>query len=114
MSAARRFAFWGRRQKQTFFHRLPRWEYPKINEQWVRVIGDWEHSSRWGASSGVKTGSEQSYFMPVDSVIYRLDENKSRAALRMIDGIYFQLGPSECAASQPMLCVFSRLASKRE
>jgi putative ABC transport system permease protein len=33
--------------------------------------------------------------MPIDSVIYRLDENKSRAALSdEIDGIYIQLNPA--------------------
>jgi len=72
-------------------------EYLKINEQWVRVIGVLGTQLTLGSElSGVKTRDLNNLiYMPVDSVIYRLDENKSRAALAdEIDGIYLQLGPA--------------------
>ncbi len=72
-------------------------EYLKINEQWLRVIGVLGTQLTLGSElSGVKTKDLNNLiYMPVDSVIYRLDENKSRAALAdEIDGIYLQLKPA--------------------
>ncbi len=69
-------------------------EYLKINEQWLRVIGVLGAQLTLGSElSGVKARDLNNLiYMPIDSVIYRLDENRSRAALAdEIDGIYLQL-----------------------
>jgi putative ABC transport system permease protein len=69
-------------------------EYLKINEQWLRVIGVLGSQLTAGSElSGVNTKDLNNLiYMPIDSVIYRLDENRTRAALRdEIDGIYLQL-----------------------
>ena len=69
-------------------------EYVKINEQWLRVIGILGSQLTVGSElSGIKTKNLNNLiYMPIESVIYRLDENRSRAALRdEIDGIYLQL-----------------------
>jgi putative ABC transport system permease protein len=69
-------------------------EYVKINEQWVRVIGVLGSQLTVGSDlSGVKTRDLNNLiYMPIDSVIYRLDENKTLAALKdEIDGIYLRL-----------------------
>jgi putative ABC transport system permease protein len=69
-------------------------EYVKINEQWLRVIGVLGAQLTLGSElSGVKTKDlNNMIYMPIDSVIYRLDENRSKAALSdEIDGIYMQL-----------------------
>jgi putative ABC transport system permease protein len=69
-------------------------EYLKINEQWLRVIGVLGTQLTLGSElAGVKTKDLNNLiYMPIDSVIYRLDENRSRAALSdEIDGIYMQL-----------------------
>jgi putative ABC transport system permease protein len=72
-------------------------EYLKINEQWVRVIGVLGTQLTLGSElSGIKAKDlNNTIYMPIDSLIYRLDENKSLAALKdEIDGIYLQLDPS--------------------
>ncbi|MBN1567813.1 MAG: ABC transporter permease [Acidobacteria bacterium] len=72
-------------------------EYLKIDEQWVRVIGVLGSQLTVGSElSGIKTRDLNNLiYMPIDSVIYRLDENKSVAALRdEIDGIYLRLDPA--------------------
>ncbi len=60
----------------------------------MRVIGVLGTQLTLGSElSGVKTKDLNNLiYMPIDSVIYRLDENRSRAALSdEIDGIYMQL-----------------------
>jgi putative ABC transport system permease protein len=72
-------------------------EYVKINEQWFRVIGVLGSQLTVGSElSGIKTRDlNNMIYMPIDSVIYRLDENKSVAALKdEVDGIYLQLDPN--------------------
>ena len=72
-------------------------EYLKINEQWLRVIGILGSQLTIGSElSGIRTKDlNNQVYMPIDSAIYRLDENKSIAALKdEIDGIYLQLGPA--------------------
>jgi putative ABC transport system permease protein len=72
-------------------------EYVKINEQWVRVIGVLRSQLTVGSDlSGVKARDLNNLiYMPINSVIYRLDENKTLAALRdEIDGIYLRLDPA--------------------
>jgi putative ABC transport system permease protein len=69
-------------------------EYVKINEQWLRVIGVLGTQLTLGSElAGIKSKDLNNLiYMPIDSVIYRLDENKSRAALAdEIDGVYLQL-----------------------
>ena len=69
-------------------------EYLKINEQWLRVIGILGTQLTLGRElSGIKaTDLNNLIYMPIESVIYRLDENNSRAALSdEIDGIYIRL-----------------------
>ena len=69
-------------------------EYLKLNEQWLRVIGVLGTQLTLGSElSGVKTRDLNNLiYVPIDSVIYRLDENRSKAALSdEIDGIYLQL-----------------------
>jgi putative ABC transport system permease protein len=69
-------------------------EYLKINEQWLRVIGILGPQLTLGSElSGVKARDLNNLiYMPIDSVIYRLDENRTAAALSdEIDGIYLQL-----------------------
>ena len=69
-------------------------EYLKIDEQWVRVIGVLGSQLTVGSElSGIKTRDLNNLiYMPIDSVTYRLVENKALAALRdEIDGIYLQL-----------------------
>jgi putative ABC transport system permease protein len=66
----------------------------KINEQWLRVIGVLGTQLTLGSElAGIKSKDLNNLiYMPIDSVIYRLDENKSRAALAdEIDGVYLQL-----------------------
>ncbi len=72
-------------------------EYLKIDEQWVRVIGILGSQLTVGSElSGIKARDLNNIiYMPIDSVIYRLDENKSIAALKdEIDGIYLRLDPA--------------------
>jgi putative ABC transport system permease protein len=72
-------------------------EYVKIDEQWVRVIGILGSQLTIGSDlSGVNTRDlNNMIYMPIDSAIYRLDENKEIAALRdEIDGIYLRLDPT--------------------
>jgi putative ABC transport system permease protein len=72
-------------------------EYVKLDEQWVRVIGVLGSQLTVGSElSGIKTVDLNNLiYMPIDSVIYRLVENKSLAALRdEVDGIYLQLEPA--------------------
>jgi putative ABC transport system permease protein len=72
-------------------------EYLKINEQWLRVIGVLGTQLTLGSElSGVKARDLNNLiYMPIDSVIYRLEANSSAAALSdEIDGIYMQLDSS--------------------
>jgi putative ABC transport system permease protein len=72
-------------------------EYVKLNEQWLRVIGVLGNQLTLGSElAGIKSKDLNNLiYMPIDSVIYRLDENKSRAALSdEIDGVYLQLDRS--------------------
>jgi putative ABC transport system permease protein len=69
-------------------------EYLKINEQWLRVIGILGAQLTLGNElSGIKAKDLNNLiYMPIDSVIYRLDASGSVAALSdEIDGIYMQL-----------------------
>ena len=69
-------------------------EYVKVNEQWLRVIGILGTQLTLGSEiSGVQTRDLNNLiYMPIDSVIYRLDQNNSKAALSdEVDGIYLQL-----------------------
>jgi len=72
-------------------------EYLKINEQWLRVIGVLGTQLTLGSElSGVEARDLNNLiYMPIDSVIYRLEANNSAAALSdEIDGIYMQLDSS--------------------
>jgi putative ABC transport system permease protein len=72
-------------------------EYVKINEQWLRVIGILGAQLTLGSElSGIKTRDLNNLiYMPIDSLIYRLDENRSAAALSdEIDGVFLQLDRS--------------------
>jgi putative ABC transport system permease protein len=69
-------------------------DYVKVNTQWLRVIGVLGSQLTLGTElSGMPTRDLNNIiYMPIDSAIYRLDENRSRAALiDEIDGIYMQL-----------------------
>ncbi len=72
-------------------------EYLKVNEQWLRVIGVLGSQLTVGSEfTDIKTTDLNNLiYMPISSAIYRLDENRSRAALKdEIDGIYLQLDPA--------------------
>jgi putative ABC transport system permease protein len=77
-----------------FAHQQAVGEYLKINEQWMRVIGVLGSQLTLGSElSGVKTRDLNNLiYVPIDSMIYRLDQNSSLAALSdEIDGIYLGL-----------------------
>jgi putative ABC transport system permease protein len=77
-----------------FPHKQAVGEYLKVNEQWLRVIGILGTQLTLGRElSGIQTRDLNNLiYMPIDSVIYRLDENNSRAALSdEIDAIYMHL-----------------------
>jgi putative ABC transport system permease protein len=69
-------------------------EYLKVNEQWLRVIGVLGPQLTMGRElSGIETGDLNNLiYMPIDSLIYRLDANSTAVALSdEIDGIYMKL-----------------------
>ena len=69
-------------------------EYLKVNEQWLRVIGVLGPQLTLGRElSGIETRDLNNLiYMPIDSLIYRLDANTTAVALSdEIDGIYMQL-----------------------
>jgi putative ABC transport system permease protein len=72
-------------------------EYIKVNSQWLRVIGVLGSQLTLGTElSGIESKDLNNLiYMPIDSVIYRLDSNSSAVALGdEIDGIYIQLNPN--------------------
>lgn len=69
-------------------------EYVKANGQWVRVIGVLGSQLTLGSElSGIKARDLNNLiYMPMDSLIYRFEGNRSAAALAdEIDGVYLQL-----------------------
>jgi putative ABC transport system permease protein len=69
-------------------------EYIKTNDQWLRVIGILGTQLTLGSEvSGIKAQDlNNMIYMPINSMIYRLDENRSAAVLSdEIDGIFIQL-----------------------
>jgi putative ABC transport system permease protein len=72
-------------------------EYLKVNEQWLRIIGILGSQITLGNElSGIQARDLNNLiYMPIDSVIYRLDANSTAVALSdEIDGIYMQLNPN--------------------
>jgi putative ABC transport system permease protein len=69
-------------------------EYIKINEQWLCVIGVLGPQLTAGRDlSGIKTQNLNNLiYMPIDSMIYRLEEGRSISSLKdEIDGLFLQL-----------------------
>jgi putative ABC transport system permease protein len=69
-------------------------EYIKLNEQWVRIIGILGNQLTLGTElSGIKAKNLNNLiYMPIDSLIYRFERNRSTSSLAdEIDGVYLQL-----------------------